>query len=128
VYQLYPRSFQDSNGDGVGDLKGITSRLDYLQSIGVGTVWLNPIYAPPNNDNGYDISDYRQIIPKSRACGHASKRRSSKAASGPFLPTWPTRRLAWLTILTTTITSAYTPASATRRPIILTNSFFNLIP
>jgi oligo-1,6-glucosidase len=64
VYQLYPRSFQDSNGDGVGDLKGITSRLDYLQRLGVGTVWLNPIYASPNDDNGYDISDYRQIMPE----------------------------------------------------------------
>ena len=64
VYQLYPRSFQDSNGDGVGDLRGIISRLDYLKSIGVGTVWLNPIYASPNDDNGYDISDYRQIMPE----------------------------------------------------------------
>ncbi|MGI4739185.1 MAG: glycoside hydrolase family 13 protein [Janthinobacterium lividum] len=64
VYQLYPRSFQDSNGDGVGDLRGIIQRLDYLKSIGVGTVWLNPIYASPNDDNGYDISDYRQIMPE----------------------------------------------------------------
>ncbi len=62
VYQLYPRSFQDSNGDGVGDLQGIISRLDYLKSIGVGTVWLNPIYGSPNDDNGYDISDYRAIM------------------------------------------------------------------
>ena len=62
VYQLYPRSFQDSNGDGVGDLKGIISRLDYLKSIGVGAVWLNPIYGSPNDDNGYDISDYRAIM------------------------------------------------------------------
>ena len=62
VYQLYPRSFQDSNGDGVGDLRGIISRLDYLKSIGVGTVWLNPIYGSPNDDNGYDISDYRAIM------------------------------------------------------------------
>ena len=64
VYQLYPRSFQDSNGDGVGDLPGISARLGYLQSLGVGTVWLNPIYASPNDDNGYDISDYRQIQPE----------------------------------------------------------------
>ncbi|WP_262490000.1 alpha-amylase family glycosyl hydrolase, partial [Hymenobacter sp. AT01-02] len=63
VYQIYPRSFQDSNGDGVGDLRGIISKLDYLKSLGVGTVWLNPIYASPNDDNGYDISDYRQIMP-----------------------------------------------------------------
>ncbi|MBX0290630.1 alpha-glucosidase [Hymenobacter sp. HSC-4F20] len=64
VYQLYPRSFQDSNGDGIGDLRGIMARLDYLQSLGVGTIWLNPIYASPNDDNGYDISDYRQIMPE----------------------------------------------------------------
>ena len=64
VYQLYPRSFQDSNGDGVGDLRGIISRLDYLKSVGVGTVWLNPVYGSPNDDNGYDISDYRAIMPE----------------------------------------------------------------
>ncbi|MEI6950553.1 alpha-glucosidase [Paraflavisolibacter sp. H34] len=62
VYQLYPRSFQDSDGDGVGDLKGISSRLDYLESLGVDAVWLNPIYASPNDDMGYDISDYRAIM------------------------------------------------------------------
>ncbi|MGI4865385.1 MAG: glycoside hydrolase family 13 protein [Janthinobacterium lividum] len=64
IYQLYPRSFKDSNGDGVGDLKGITSKLDYLSSLGIGAVWLNPIYASPNDDNGYDISNYRQIMPE----------------------------------------------------------------
>ena len=62
VYQLYPRSFQDSDGDGVGDLKGITQRLDYLQSLGINAIWLNPICASPNDDNGYDISDYRAIM------------------------------------------------------------------
>jgi oligo-1,6-glucosidase len=62
VYQLYPRSFQDSDGDGVGDLKGITQRLDYLQNLGINAVWLNPICASPNDDNGYDISDYRAIM------------------------------------------------------------------
>ena len=62
VYQLYPRSFQDSDGDGVGDLKGITQRLDYLQSLGITAIWLNPICASPNDDNGYDISDYRAIM------------------------------------------------------------------
>ncbi len=62
VYQIYPRSFQDSDGDGVGDLKGIISRLDYIQSLGVTAVWLNPIYSSPNDDNGYDISDYRGIM------------------------------------------------------------------
>ena len=62
VYQLYPRSFQDSDGDGVGDLKGITQRLDYLQQLGIDAIWLNPICASPNDDNGYDISDYRAIM------------------------------------------------------------------
>ena len=64
VYQIYPRSFCDSDGDGVGDLRGITSRLDYLQQLGVDVVWLSPIYASPNDDNGYDISDYRAIMPE----------------------------------------------------------------
>ena len=62
VYQIYPRSFQDSDGDGVGDLKGIISRLDYIKSLGVDAVWLNPVYTSPNDDNGYDISDYRNIM------------------------------------------------------------------
>ena len=62
VYQVYPRSFKDANGDGVGDLKGIISKLDYLKSLGVDVIWLNPIFASPNADNGYDISDYRAIM------------------------------------------------------------------
>lgn len=62
VYQIYPRSFQDSDGDGVGDLKGIISRLDYVKSLGIDMVWLNPVYASPNKDNGYDISDYQNIM------------------------------------------------------------------
>lgn len=62
VYQIYPRSFADSNGDGIGDLPGITSRLDHLQTLGVDVVWLSPIYSSPNDDNGYDISDYRNIM------------------------------------------------------------------
>lgn len=64
VYQIYPRSFCDSNRDGVGDLPGITSQLDYLKTLGVDVVWLSPIYASPNDDNGYDISDYRCIMPE----------------------------------------------------------------
>ncbi|NMM99310.1 MULTISPECIES: glycoside hydrolase family 13 protein [Bifidobacterium] len=63
VYQIYPRSFQDTNGDGFGDLKGITSRLDYLADLGVDVVWLSPVYKSPQDDNGYDISDYRDIDP-----------------------------------------------------------------
>ncbi len=62
VYQIYPRSFQDTNGDGVGDLKGIISKLDYVKSLGVDVIWLNPIFASPNDDNGYDVSDYRAIM------------------------------------------------------------------
>lgn len=63
IYQIYPRSFQDSNDDGIGDLKGIISRLDYIKKLGVDIIWLNPIYQSPNVDNGYDISDYRAIQP-----------------------------------------------------------------
>ena len=63
IYQIYPKSFKDSNGDGIGDLPGIISKLDYLQNLGVDIIWLSPIYASPNDDNGYDISDYRAIHP-----------------------------------------------------------------
>ncbi|MDO5416481.1 MAG: alpha-glucosidase [Lachnospiraceae bacterium] len=62
VYQIYPRSFQDGNGDGVGDLKGMIKRLDYLKELGINAVWMSPVYASPNVDNGYDISDYYQIM------------------------------------------------------------------
>jgi oligo-1,6-glucosidase len=62
VYQIYPRSFKDTNGDGVGDLKGIISELDYIKSLGVDVIWLNPIFESPNADNGYDISNYRGIM------------------------------------------------------------------
>lgn len=62
VYQIYPRSFNDSNGDGIGDLQGIISRLDYLENLGVDVIWLSPVYASPNEDNGYDISDYYAIM------------------------------------------------------------------
>ena len=63
VYQIYPRSFSDSNGDGIGDIPGIISRLDYIASLGVDVIWLSPVYASPNEDNGYDISDYTAIHP-----------------------------------------------------------------
>jgi oligo-1,6-glucosidase len=62
VYQIYPRSFKDSNGDGIGDLRGIIEKLDYIKSLGVDVVWLNPIFSSPNDDNGYDVSDYRGIM------------------------------------------------------------------
>ncbi|WP_309070738.1 alpha-glucosidase [Arthrobacter sp.] len=63
VYQIYPRSFADSNGDGIGDLRGIISKLDHLEELGIDVVWLSPIYSSPQHDNGYDISDYQQIDP-----------------------------------------------------------------
>ena len=62
IYQIYPRSFADSNGDGIGDLNGITAHLDYLETLGIDVIWLSPIYKSPNDDNGYDISDYRDIM------------------------------------------------------------------
>lgn len=64
VYQVYPRSFQDANGDGIGDLQGIEQRLDYIKNLGTDVIWLNPIYASPDKDNGYDISDYEDINAK----------------------------------------------------------------
>lgn len=64
AYQIYPRSFQDSNGDGIGDLPGIISRLDYLKTLGVDALWLSPVYLSPNADNGYDIADYQAINPE----------------------------------------------------------------
>lgn len=64
VYQVYPRSFQDSNGDGMGDLPGVTSRLEYLRELGVDVIWLSPFYQSPGEDNGYDISDYQAIAPE----------------------------------------------------------------
>lgn len=63
VYQIYPRSFKDSNGDGIGDLNGITEKLDYLKKLGVDVIWISPMYCSPMDDNGYDISDYYQVDP-----------------------------------------------------------------
>ena len=59
IYQIYPRSFYDSNGDGIGDLNGVTKKLDHLVSLGVNAIWLCPCYKSPNRDNGYDVADYR---------------------------------------------------------------------
>lgn len=63
VYQIYPKSFQDSDGDGIGDIPGIISRLDYLKKLGIDAIWLSPVYRSPQDDNGYDISDYQDIEP-----------------------------------------------------------------
>ena len=62
VYQIYPRSFCDSNGDGIGDLNGITGKLEYLADLGIDVIWLSPVYKSPNVDNGYDIADYEAIM------------------------------------------------------------------
>ena len=64
VYQIYTKSFCDSNGDGIGDLRGIMEKLDYIQSLGADVLWLNPIYRSPDVDNGYDIADYQDIDPR----------------------------------------------------------------
>ncbi len=64
IYQIYPRSFMDSDGDGVGDIRGIISKLDYIASLGVNNIWLSPVYVSPNDDNGYDIADYKAIQPQ----------------------------------------------------------------
>lgn len=62
AYQVYPRSFMDSNGDGIGDIQGVISKLDYLRELGIDVIWISPIYQSPNDDNGYDISDYQAIM------------------------------------------------------------------
>ena len=64
VYQIYPRSFKDSNGDGFGDLNGIIEKLDYIKKLGADAVWLSPVFDSPQDDNGYDVRDYRKIYDK----------------------------------------------------------------
>ena len=87
VYQIYPRSFADSNGDGTGDIPGITSKLDYLGELGVDVVWLSPVYASPMDDNGYDISDYTTSthLGTLAICGERSRgcRAGDQAGDGP---------------------------------------------
>lgn len=78
-YQVYPRSFQDSDGDGIGDLRGIISRLDYLAWLGVDCLWLSPIFDSPNEDMGYDVRDYRAIM--AEMARWLTSRRSSRAAT-----------------------------------------------
>ena len=65
AYQIYPRSFMDFNGDGIGDIRGIIEKLDYLVYLGVDVIWVSPFYKSPNDDNGYDISDYKAIMDES---------------------------------------------------------------
>ena len=64
VYQIYPKSFNDSNGDGIGDINGVTEKLDYLKELGVDYIWLTPVYVSPQKDNGYDVADYYKIDPR----------------------------------------------------------------
>ena len=87
IYQIYPKSFQDSDGDGVGDLRGILERLDYLQELGVSYLWLTPVFSSPQNDNGYDVEDYCAIDPRfgTMADMEALIRESSQRGMGVML-------------------------------------------
>ena len=87
IYEIYPRSFQDSNGDGVGDLNGIAQRLDYLQWLGVDAIWIAPIYPSPQVDFGYDISDYTAVDPQYGTLG--GLRPSARAGAGSPHPHHP---------------------------------------
>lgn len=92
IYQVYPKSFKDSNGDGIGDLKGITSKLDYLKKLGITAIWLSPVYKSPMDDNGYDISDYEDIasIFGTMEDGRIDRRRSGNARSKSSWTWWST--------------------------------------
>ena len=95
AYQIYPKSFKDSNGDGVGDLKGITEKLDYLQDLGIDILWLSPIYKSPFIDQGYDISDYYSIAKEfgtmedfDELLSEAKKRNMARNGAFPSSWTW----------------------------------------
>ena len=94
-YQVYPQTFYDSNGDGVGDLPGIISKLDYIKSLGVSAVWLNPVFISPFRDAGYDVADYCRVAPGATPDFPAPRRRSSTCRS--ILPLtgrpWRSRRM-----------------------------------
>ena len=96
VYQIYPRSFQDSNGDGIGDLNGISMRLDYLKKLGVDVIWLSPVYESPDCDNGYDISDYRAIMKKFGSRGQPYLRRAPLVCGEPLIAGQPLSGLLYL--------------------------------
>lgn len=81
VYQVYPRSFMDSNGDGVGDLPGLISKLDYLKDLGIDVIWICPMYKSPQDDNGYDISDYQNIHDEFRTMADFARKFISAACA-----------------------------------------------
>src|ERR1044071_9283604 len=112
VYQIYPRSFADADGDGMGDLRGIIDHLDHLAELGVDVLWLSPIYRSPQDDNGYDISDYQDIDPLFGDLATTSPS-SASTCSGSRRST-ARRRTTTATTSATTRTS--TRSSATSRP------------
>src|SRR3954462_14388338 len=100
IYQIYPRSFADSDGDGMGDLPGITTRLPHLKDLGVDAVWLSPFYPSPQNDAGYDVADYRGVDPRFVDLGGADKLTGEAHALGlkvivDRVPTHPSSEHEW---------------------------------
>ena len=98
-YQIYPRSFADSNGDGVGDIEGIISKLEYLKILGIDIIWLSPIYASPMDDNGYDISNYQDIAPEFGTLADLSTVHIAIFTSGANRLTTVVRRMHWRRLL-----------------------------
>jgi len=83
AYQIYPRSFYDANGDGIGDIQGIIDKLDYLKDLGVDVIWICPMYKSPNDDNGYDISDYQDIMDEFGSMNRRA-RKTIRSVTGTF--------------------------------------------